>query len=161
MSRRETDREDLLREATALIERAELQVPGFDEPVIVGFRKDGAASVFFGADPVYQFNTAGELRRAYIGGLLYKAERGKLVSLRRERSETEVALIRRELAGDEAKSLLRSLNDRTMRLREALASGSFTLIGQAPAEADVTGRMRLWLARLPGSVLVAQAPNVR
>ena len=28
MSRRESDREDLLREATALVERAELQVPG-------------------------------------------------------------------------------------------------------------------------------------
>ena len=74
MARRESDREDLLREATALVERAELTIEGFDEPIVVGFRRDGSASFFFGADPVYQFNTAFELRRAFVVGLLYKAE---------------------------------------------------------------------------------------
>ena len=42
MARRESDREDLLREATALVERAELTIEGFDEPIVVGFRRDGS-----------------------------------------------------------------------------------------------------------------------
>src|SRR5688572_26999220 len=69
MSRRESDREDLLREATALVERVELLVPGEGEPVVAGFRRDGSLSVFFGPEAVYQFNSAGELRRAFAGGL--------------------------------------------------------------------------------------------
>ena len=75
---RNPNREDLLREATALVERIEL-VPHRDrqfdasEPIVVGFRADGALSIFFGDDPVYQFNAAGELRRAYCDGLLFKA----------------------------------------------------------------------------------------
>src|SRR5262245_12366974 len=102
MARQESDREDLLREATALVERAELKVAGESEPMTVGFRRDGSLSVFFGGDAVYQFNTAGELRRAFAGGLLYKAERGRLVELRRERSADEVALVRRELPDEES-----------------------------------------------------------
>jgi hypothetical protein len=109
MSRRESDLEDLLREATALVERAELKIADYDEPIVVGFRRDGSASVFFGPDPVYQFNSAGELRRAYVSGLLYKAERGSLCALRRERNETEVALVRSNLPPDETAALLMAL----------------------------------------------------
>src|SRR5262245_23531542 len=109
MARQESAREDILREATALVERVELQVPNAPEHVVVGFRRNGAASVFFGADPVYQFNEAGELRRAYVGGELYKAERGGLVALCRERGEREVALVRRELANDEMRAVLGAL----------------------------------------------------
>ena len=47
MAQRETNREDLLREATALVERAEIRIPGESEPIVVGFRRDGSASFFF------------------------------------------------------------------------------------------------------------------
>src|SRR5688500_8421146 len=106
MAQRESNREDLMREATALIERAELVLPGAAEPVVVGFRRDGSASFFFGADPVYQFNAAGELRRAYVGGLLYKAVSRHLVALRRERTETETILLSCELSGEETAHFL-------------------------------------------------------
>jgi hypothetical protein len=43
---------------------------------IAGFRTSGS-DFFFGAEPVYQFNTAGELRRAYCDDLLIKASRGR------------------------------------------------------------------------------------
>src|SRR5262245_38526664 len=109
MSRRESDREDLLREATALVERAELNVPGYNDPIVAGFRKDGSASFYFGADLVCQFNAAGELRRAYVASLLYKAERGRLVALRRQRSDTEVALVRCTLDDAESAALVETL----------------------------------------------------
>ena len=92
MARDESSREDLLREATALVERIELRITApisaahdRDDHVVVGFRANGAASFFFGDDPVYQFNSAGQLRRAYCGGLLFKATHGRLVSLQRVR----------------------------------------------------------------------------
>ena len=78
MSRTEQDREDLLREATALIERVELRVSGWSESVVAGFRRGGQASFFFGADLVYQFNAALQLRRGFHNGQLIKAEDGRL-----------------------------------------------------------------------------------
>jgi len=160
MSRHVSDREELLREATALVERAELAVVGFEHPVIVGFRRDGSGSFFFGADPVYQFNTAGELRRAYIGGLLYKAERGRLVALRRERSAAEVALVRSNLSDEESANLMAAMRKRLDSLQVALAGGSFTTTGQVPTGADVPARIIRWLEALPAEIRNARVPNV-
>src|SRR5690349_3711217 len=106
MVRQESDHEDLLREATALVERVELHVPGFEQPIVVGFRRDGCASFFFGAEAVYQFNSAGELRRGYIDGLLYKADCRRLIGLKRERTEAAVELQRLEFDDDEIAALL-------------------------------------------------------
>lgn len=58
MAREEADREDLLDEGRALVDRAAFAVAPFAEPVFIGFRWDGAASVFFGPDRVYHFNAA-------------------------------------------------------------------------------------------------------
>jgi hypothetical protein len=161
MAASESDREDLLREATALVERAELSVPSYTEPVVAGFRRDGAASFYFGAERVYQFNTTRELRRAYIDGLLYKAERGQLVALTRERSESEVSLVRRELTSDETSAILTSLASHLDRLRDALQAQACTLIGQVPDDRDVEGRIKDWLVALSSSPQVANRPNVR
>ena len=161
MARHESDREDLLREATALVERAELLVPGEAEPVIVGFRRDGSASIYFGADPVYQFNSAGELRRAYLGGLLYKAERGRLVELRRERTEQETQLVRRELIDQEQASLLANAAARLERLRQALAKSSASVTGNVPADVDVPKRMGRWLDQARPGIKIAARPHAR
>jgi hypothetical protein len=160
MSRHESDREDLLREATALVERAEVSVAGYDDPIVAGFRKDGSASFYFGADLVCQFNAAGELRRAYVASLLYKAERGRLVALRRQRSGTEIALIRSELSDEESAALVEGLRHHLSRLRLALAGGSCTLRGQIPPEGDILGRIQAWLAARPPIIPIARAPNV-
>ena len=161
MSRRESDREDLLREATALVERAEVRVQGEGEPVVAGFRRDGSLSVFFGPDPVYQFNSDSELRRAFVGGLLYKAERGRLLELRRERSEREVALVRRELDAQEADGLLTTARNRLAQLGAALSRGEFQLVGQVPADGDVVGRIGKWLSNVPAVLPIAQSPHAK
>ena len=57
MAREEHARENLIAEATALVERVELLLAGLPEPVVAGFRPDGSASLFFADDPVYQFNS--------------------------------------------------------------------------------------------------------
>jgi hypothetical protein len=160
MSRQESPREDLLREATALVERAELTIPGCDEPVVVGFRRDESASFFFGEDAVYQFNAAGELRRAYVGGLLYKAEAGNLVALHRERTATETTLVRHELTPAETASFLEAAQRFLIELQTALSTGNHQLLRAVPPRADVPRRIAAWLQKLPAPILLASRPNV-
>jgi hypothetical protein len=159
MARQEQDREDLLREATALVERIELRVDGFPEPIVAGFRRSGEGSVYFGADPVFQFNVAGELRRAYMDGRLVKAERGQLVFLRRERAEGQSFLVREAVGAAAGAAKLRAVADQLRLLQERLSTRQFQLVGQVPAEGDVLSRLRQWLAGLPQPLRVAAAPN--
>lgn len=161
MARQEADREDLLREATALVERAELCVAGMAEPVVVGFRRDGAGSVYFGGDPVFQFNSLGELRRAFCGGRLLKAERGGMVALNRQRTATEVQLVRHELSAAETAAVLQTLAENVVHLRDALARGDYSVTGQVPPHADIVGRICDWLESLGETIRVARVPNVK
>lgn len=156
MARSEENREDLLRDATAYVERAELAVAGWEEPVFIGFRKDGAASFFFGQNRVYHFNATGELRRAYLDGLLYKAEGGQLCSLRRERSAVETSLLRHDLSGQETSKVLYELKMRLERLVDALRGANFAMHGQVPAEWAVAERVAEWVSRYGPSVAIAE-----
>jgi len=158
MSRTELDREDLLGEATALVERVEVVVADWPR-VVVGFRRDGAASVFFGADPVYQFNADGALRRGYCDGRLIKADGGRLVSLERRRQANVVELVREEWSEERAAAWLDDASQRLTSLYKRLLEGGFQTTGQVPADADVLGRVLRWLPSLPQPLRVAQRPN--
>jgi hypothetical protein len=147
MAREESSREDLLGEATALVERIELAPHDSAEPhLIAGFRADGALSIFFGEDPVYHFNAAGELRRAYCDGKLVKANRRQLITLERARTPGEVQLIRHELSAAEQGEFLSRMATQLGQLKASLETNAFAVIGQVPAGADVLGRLRSWLA---------------
>lgn len=160
MAREEQVREDLLAEATALVERVELRVASLSAPVVVGFRREGAASFYFGADPAYHFNSAGRLRRAFASGLLYKAERGRLVSLDRRRTAGEVQLVRHELTAEETRIFLASLAANLLALSDALAQGRIERLRQQPEQADVVGRVRAWLADHGERIEIAESPRV-
>ena len=160
MARHPSDREDLLREATALVERVELSVPRWTDTVVAGFRRDGCASFYFGGDPVYQFNTSCELRRAYCAGLMIKAEHGRLVSLERRRSGGQVQLVRHELTDQCAAEMVSRAAGDLEVLRLALAGGEFHVLGQEPPEVPVATRVRQWLDRL-GPITLARSPGAR
>jgi len=157
MAREESIREDLLREATALVERIELVLN--DVHLVAGFRGDGALSIFFGEDPVYQFNAAGKLRRAFCDGKLIKAVRGKLVALQRTRTETEVQLVSHELSDAEQGELLARMAVQMNQLEASLNSSRFTIAGQHPPSADVLGRLKAWFTAHK-EWPVADRPNV-
>ena len=161
MAQLESDREDLLREATALVERGEFSIPGFDESVVIGFRRDGSGSIFCGADPVYQFNTSGELRRAYRSGLLLKAEQGRLIELTRQRTDQQVLLVRRQLSELEHADFLTKMSVHLQTLLLSFQQFTFTLIGQVPSEKNLPTRILAWLATLPNPPRVGAIPNVR
>jgi len=159
MARQQHDREDMLAEATALVERASLKLPGYGEEIFVGFRTDGSASFYFGPERVYQMTSAGRLRRAFVGGLLYKAQRGRLVALRRQRTEARVDLVRHELSAGQQRDLVNAARQHLDTLREALHGGTFKLLGQVPGTADVAGRVRMFLERFAGPLAIAASPR--
>jgi len=167
MALQENEREDLLAEATALVERVELAVAAFEQPLVAGFRRDGSASIYFGAEPAYHFNSQCELRRGYVEGLLYKAEwinatkQGRLVSLRRHRVAGKVQLRRHDLTDDEASRFLGTLVTRLTILREAIDQGSYRIVGQVPADGKIVERLRVWLVRLPMPIVIASSPRVQ
>ena len=166
MAREEQDREDLLREATAFVDRAEFAVAGFESPVFVGFRENSAASVYFGPDRVYHFNADGELRRAYRDGLLYKADRGELVSLDRRRDAHETSLVARRLSAEDTSAFLNELNTALLRFATAFSShqgvtgGEVTSAATAANGQTAAGCIEKWLTELPRQFRIAQSPNV-
>ena len=103
MARKESDKEDLIADATALVDRAEYRYPvnadrRFSWTLItVGFRKNKSFSIYFDQDPFYQFDPNGSLRRACENGFLYRSEQSSLARLNRERSETQTTLQRIDL----------------------------------------------------------------
>jgi hypothetical protein len=130
------------------------------EHVVVGFRAAGDASIYFGGDTAYHFNSRGQLRRAYRDGLLYRAEQGRLVSLERIRQENEVQLLRRPLFDAEQATFLATMHERLRKLANQCGQHVLVPIGQVPVEADVLGRARDWL-ELAQAVTVAKSPYAR
>jgi hypothetical protein len=160
MARQESHREDILAEAIALVERIEIQLPVQPEPMVIGFRRGGEVSVYFGQDLAYHFNAAGQLRRGFRDGELLKADRGRLIKLTRRRTDTETQLVRRELDESETVQFLLQLNDRLALLREPIQTGTAKVLRQVPPEADVRSRVVGWLATLPETIAVARHPRV-
>lgn len=160
MARHEHDREDLMVEATALVERVEVSAASRGDSIILGVRRDGCLSAYLRGDEAYHFNSASELRRAYKDGRLIKAEQGKLVSLTRHRTNGEVQLLRRELADDEQTALLQNLANVLRALSEASSNGSVTILRCVPEELPAHERIEAWLAPL-GQIAVASEPHAR
>lgn len=153
MARVEHDRDDLLREATALRERAALVVPGFTEPVICGFRDSTAEqsakpfswSVYFGANPVYHFDSAGRLRRAFADGFLYRSQGITLARLNRIRTNRETVLSRHDLSAAECEVFLTRMQDSLRKMANALSENTVTVQAQVPADHDLRPKLLVML----------------
>jgi hypothetical protein len=141
MSRHEADREDLMAEATALRERIELELPGETKRVVAGFRDEGRFSLYFGPDPVFHFDAGGALRRAFVGGDLYRSQAQTLARLTRTRIGSKVNLVRHDLDPCELESFLAAMRERLDQLQTALRSGEVQVIQQVPADANLLPRL--------------------
>lgn len=159
MARKVHDREDLLRDASALLPRIQLRRDGGDE-VFAGFRGD-CLSLYFNNDPVLHFNAAGELRRAYSGGRMIKAERRTLVSLLRVQSPDRSNLVRTEWKARQTREFLAEVDRRLTQLEAALSAAEYLMVGQVPADGDALGRLQQWLARRTAITIAASSPRVR
>jgi len=135
MARQESEREDLMAEAVALVRRVELAFPASaststsvteaesERRVVAGCRVDGATSIYFGEDPVYHLDSAGGLKRAYVGGFLYRTQGATLARLDRQRTPTETLLVRHDLSTEELASFRADISARLHTFCDAIAEG--------------------------------------
>ncbi len=141
MSRRESDREDLIREAVAMPERGEFRVPGFDDLVTIGFRASAAMSVFIGPDCVYQFDPHGRLRRAFLDGCLFRSEHITLARLQRIRTEASTQLLRSDLSHDELSAFRTLMLGRLSSISDAIRCGTILALRSIPNDVDLRPRI--------------------
>jgi hypothetical protein len=161
MARQEQDREDLLLEATALVQRVEIRLSDHSDSIVIGFRRDGSGSMFVGSDPVFQFNNQNELRRGFLNGKLIKAENGRLVELTRVRTVNAVQLRRRELNSTETRAYVELFCDTARQTLAAIAQDELAIVGQVPENANVAASAARWLAIITaGDVQVADRANL-
>ena len=161
MAREIHEREDLLRDAKAFQPRIQLRLTWDDNvhEVFAGFRTANAVSLYFDTEPVYHFNSAGELRRAFVRGRLIKAERGKLAAWQPQRSQQITEMLRHDFSQSEERQFCQSLQEHVGKLREALRSEKFEIVGQEPADEDALPRLIEWLEEFR-EVRIATSPRV-
>jgi hypothetical protein len=148
MAREVHRRENLLRDARALEPRTLLRATlnGRLVEVFAGFRGT-ALSLYFDDDPVFHFNSKGELRRAYAADRLLKAEGRRLVALTRQQSPGESSLVRRDFDAAAQQAFTADLSQRLDALAAAIAADEFDVVGQEPADGDAVPRLAQWLSR--------------
>ena len=167
MAKQEVDREDILREATALVNRVELEVSGraAGDHIVFGFRECGSLAVYFGGEPVYQFNANQALRRAYHQGCLLKAVDCLLASMRRERQDDKLQLLSTSWDEEKTREFIGQVRRDMFQLVEAIAAGKVQVIGFVAAEQQTTAEMLTthfcnWCRDHLPDLQVAQVPGV-
>jgi hypothetical protein len=138
---RNANSEDPMREAIALTERVELQSPGCLQTIVAGFRRNGFLSVYWGADPYYQFDDQARLRRALVNGRLFRTQGSGLAQLTRESEPAVAVLLRHDLDPAELADFRQAMLSRVHELHEALAGGHLHLVRQVPPESPVVERI--------------------
>jgi hypothetical protein len=133
MARHESDREDLFAEAVSLVRK----LAGCIENgplVVAGFRTDDVLVVYFGAEPMLQFDAAGRLRRAFADGCLYRCQGDTLARMVRDRSANETALVRHDLSPAELADFREQLRLLIQPLALALGDGRFAVTRRSPTD---------------------------
>ncbi|MBM83774.1 MAG: hypothetical protein CMJ78_24725 [Planctomycetaceae bacterium] len=136
MSRHESDREDIMAEATALVRRVEFQLNYEPPPIVAGFKRSGHLSIYFDQDPVYHFDENGLLRRAYVGGHLYRTQGETLACLDRDRSASATHLMREDLETAALEKFRIEMLDRLKSIVEAFGGDRLQVLRQLPADDD-------------------------
>ena len=156
MAIHEHDREDLLREGRGMPWRGQCFIS--DENVVVGFRQQGQASLLCGVDPVFQFNSLRQLRRAFFKGTRYRAESGRLIALVRTSRGGRVEFASSPIDPATADQLTDALRSWVGRIRIAVAAESWQVEGETAEE--FKRRLADWLEELDESVPIATRPDV-
>ncbi len=137
MAIHESEREDLMREATAFGRRTEFFIADHPDAVFVGFRDDGRVSIYWGSDPVHHFDTEGRLRRSYVDGQLYRTQGLTLARLTRQRSAGASELVRHDLSQHDLQGFLETMDRQLAALAEHIRSSHVQQQTQIPAQPDL------------------------
>ena len=167
MAKQTEDREDLLRDGTAMPVRGRLWVDRAE--VVIGFRSQGQLSLYWDQDPVFQFDESCRLRRVFIDSCRLKAENGKLVRLRQPhesiaRRVDRLRLVTEPISEVDEAAILQRLSDRLQQIDATLDQMVFDAdqallqsVGATPPE--FARRVRGWIADWDRSLGVAGGPS--
>ncbi len=181
MAIEESDREDLLREATRFSKRVLLalfdgesarmtvlptplahderqEIAMVQVHVFIGCRSNGAISVYWEAQPVFQFNEQGQLRRAYFSGNKYAAREGKLYRLDRERRGDQVQNLWSDITDEELRKLQQAWRSVLSSLLEVRDKLDCCIVGQVPPDDDLSW-LRTWLGVAHPELTFSANPN--
>ncbi|MEO1615911.1 MAG: hypothetical protein AAFV88_08695 [Planctomycetota bacterium] len=165
MARKTEDREDLLRDGTAMPQRGRMWIES--QEVFVGFRIVGpehlAASLYWDQDPVYQFNTNGRLRRVFFQGRRYKATNGTLYQLHQtgaNRKTTErLVLTDSQVERERQRHMIGQLELCLQQITEYLSNkGDVECVGMAGTA--FKNQTLKWIHDLPRPIEIADSPAV-
>jgi hypothetical protein len=166
MAKRTEDREDLLRDGTAMPVRARMWVGPTE--VVLGFRPAGQLSLYWGQDPVFQFNEKQQLRRVFIDAQRLAAQQGRLAVLSqpdraRQPPVDRLRLVAQPVSDSEQRRILQRaaqcLQQIDLTLRQAAESEAAPVLETVGASShDFAQRFRRWLDQLDGAVSVAETP---
>ena len=134
--------EDLLTEATALVERAKIVIPDQPDPVVFGFRQNGAVSLFFGPEIAYHFNKYNQLRRVFMLGVRYKAAEGQLVRIDRVPNVPNVRLQITPVKPAQVETIFSLLDHQLSRIKTRLGAAKYRLIGQVSLNGKIVERLQ-------------------
>ena len=151
--------EDLLADATALVERGKVALPTITAPFVFGFRQNGALSLFFESEVAYHFNRYNQLRRVFLYGKRYKAEQGKLMYVTRMPQMRRVRLESIALEPKPMEEVLSGLNQRLKSVDNLLNAGQFRLVEQVSERGDIVSRLQNCIPELLHNQ-IAQTPHV-
>lgn len=126
-------REDLMREATAYIRRALIRDAQTGESIFVGLRQNGGWSIYFGEDPVIQFDAQSRLRRLHFENQNYAANNGKLCLLQREQRGGRVE-IQRIYSADAERRVLEDCHKRLRELAESMLRNAIEVVDRFPVD---------------------------
>ncbi|WP_436714720.1 hypothetical protein U8335_17500 [Roseiconus lacunae] len=180
MAKNTQDREDLLRDGTAMpirgriwVHRADVnrdapcQTGRPDLEVVVGFRPDGRVSLYWDQDPVFQFDTQRQLRRVFSLSNLYRADRRRLCLIRKESQQnanqrenvaSRLRLKLEPISDDVQQSILEQLNHCLKILRDYLtATPKHKLETIGESESEFTERVLCWIESLNDPIPIADS----
>lgn len=153
MPRQEHDKEDLIADATVLVDRAEYRLPGSllnGCLVTAGFRASDQLSVYFEQDPFYQFDPDGRLRRGLEDGYLYRSQTSTLARMHRERDKNQTMLVRHDLTVPELAAFRQRMLQRLSSFLKALAAANVTRERHVLVSADFEPRLQQRLMTIVG-----------
>ncbi|MFG0262983.1 MAG: hypothetical protein ACF788_11380 [Novipirellula sp. JB048] len=157
MAKQQQDREDLIRDGRQMPCRGETMIDGV--VVTIGFRAGGQASLYCGADPVFQFNTQHQLRRVHFAGERFAAESGQLVRLDRQQRGGKVQFVSCEVPPADQEAMLRSLRGWLKAIRAAASRDDTVWRVAEESERTFTTQLNTWLDRFPDPIIIAAAAN--
>ena len=160
MTRLELPREDLLRDAVAFTRRVMLSVKeeSYNAELFIGFRDNGCVSFYCDQDPVYQFNSNGELRRAFINAQKLESAECKLVALTRQRNGAKLELLREPLSSEGTLSMLQDIETKLDEILNTLQANAYKLVGHVPENENILPDVITWL-KSHSKVSIADVPH--